>query len=72
MSEEWATCKDLKPEEFDHVTKVQPLIQKATFGAGCFWGTEKFFAKDLQEKFPLGVVSTSTGYMNTDPGSEVE
>lgn len=31
--------------------------QKATFGAGCFWGVEAAFR---QEK---GVISTSVGYM---------
>ncbi|MDM7911544.1 MAG: peptide-methionine (S)-S-oxide reductase MsrA, partial [Methanotrichaceae archaeon] len=32
-------------------------VQKATFGAGCFWGAEAAF-RELK-----GVVSTSVGYM---------
>jgi len=31
----------------------------ATFGAGCFWGTEKFFLKEFKDK----LYSTAVGYM---------
>ena len=34
-----------------------PELQKATFGAGCFWGVEAAFRR------LKGVVSTSVGYM---------
>ncbi|MBI3615362.1 MAG: peptide-methionine (S)-S-oxide reductase MsrA [Candidatus Omnitrophica bacterium] len=37
--------------------QIEPKLQKAAFGAGCFWGVEKIFSK-LD-----GVVSTSVGYM---------
>ena len=36
---------------------MQQGLKKATFGAGCFWGTEKIFSK------VPGVVGTSVGYM---------
>ena len=36
---------------------MDPKLKKATFGAGCFWGVEKIYAK-----IP-GVVSTAVGYM---------
>ena len=36
---------------------TQPLIELATFGAGCFWGTEATFSR------LTGVVKTSVGYM---------
>ncbi|MEM7648599.1 MAG: peptide-methionine (S)-S-oxide reductase MsrA [Cyanobacteria bacterium P01_A01_bin.70] len=36
---------------------TQPLIELATFGAGCFWGTEATFRR------LTGVVKTSVGYM---------
>ena len=34
------------PEKWKH-QKEGSRIELATFGAGCFWGTEKFFAKDF-------------------------
>ena len=36
----------------------------ATFGAGCFWGVEKFFAKDFAKNFPNSILGTSVGFMN--------
>jgi peptide-methionine (S)-S-oxide reductase len=34
-------------------------VELATFGAGCFWGTEKFFRK----QFGANLISTMVGYM---------
>ena len=39
-------------------------MQIATFGAGCFWGTEKFYSKDYAEQNPDSIIATSVGYMN--------
>jgi len=35
------------------------LLQTATFGAGCFWGTQKFFKKQFKE----GIVKSAVGYL---------
>ena len=40
------------------------LSNKACFGAGCYWGTEKFFLKDFgKEKFPGSIKSGAVGFM---------
>ena len=36
----------------------------ATFGAGCFWGTEKYFAKDFAKLYKDAIIATKVGYMN--------
>ena len=42
--------------------------QVATFGAGCYWGTEKYFATDFADKYPKGaIIGTSVGFMSPDP-----
>ena len=42
----------------------------ATLGAGCFWGTEKYFANDFEKKHPGAVLGTSVGFMNPDPNAK--
>jgi peptide-methionine (S)-S-oxide reductase len=48
---------------------ISENIQIATFGAGCFWGTEKYFAKDFAKMFPDGILGTCVGFMNPDPNT---
>jgi len=35
------------------------MAQLATFGAGCFWGTQKFFNKQFKD----GIVKSAVGYL---------
>ena len=42
-------------------------LMVATFGAGCFWGTEKFFAKNFAKNNPGAIIATSVGFMNPNP-----
>ena len=37
-----------------------------TFGAGCFWGTEKYFAKNFANKHIDSIKGTAVGFMNPD------
>lgn len=42
----------------------------ATFGAGCYWGTEKFFCTDFAQKYPDGaIIGTSVGFMSPNPNA---
>ena len=44
--------------------------QLATFGAGCYWGTEKYFAQDFAQRYPPGaIIGTSVGFMSADPNA---
>lgn len=38
----------------------------ATFGAGCYWGTEKFYATEFASKYPDAILGTSVGFMHPD------
>lgn len=38
----------------------------ATFGAGCYWGTEKYFVTNLQKKFPDYLLGYGVGFMSPD------
>ena len=41
-----------------------PNSELATLGAGCYWGTEKYFAHDFEGKHPGAILGTSVGFMN--------
>jgi len=45
-------------------------MELATFGAGCFWGTEKFFACNFAKLHPDCILGTSVGFMNPDPNAK--
>ena len=44
--------------------KISESTQLATFGAGCYWGTEKFYAKDYEKLFPGSILATKVGFMS--------
>lgn len=39
----------------------------ATFGAGCYWGTEKFYIKNFQRIYPGAILGSSVGFMSPNP-----
>ena len=64
--QEWqgGIFEGMKPKNWK--TLVNEKISLATFGAGCFWGTEKFFASDFAKLHPGSILGTSVGFMNPD------
>ena len=58
-----------KKWEFDGGDEGSPASWKhdegkkelATFGAGCYWGTEKFYANEFAQKYPGAILGTSVG-----------
>ena len=57
---------DNSPKNWKHQHGKEEL---ATFGAGCYWGTEKFFAHDFAKLHPGSILDTSVGFMSADPNS---
>lgn len=55
---------DLEADKWALAVTQSDDIRIATFGAGCFWGTEKYFAKDFAQRFPGSIIATQVGYMN--------
>jgi len=53
----WRSIKDMKEGE------------PATFGAGCYWGTEKFYARDFEAKHPGSILASAVGFMSPDPNA---
>lgn len=62
---QWKTTpSDQDPDSW----KPEGNKQLATFGAGCYWGTEKFFATDFAAMYPKGaILGTSVGFMSPNP-----
>ena len=63
--EKWDGGDRKDPNEW----KIEDNYQLATFGAGCFWGTEKYYARDFAKEFPGSILGTSVGFMNPDPNA---
>ena len=62
--EKWVGNQHTNPNNWHNL--VQGNLELATFGAGCFWGTEKFFARDFEKNFPGSILGTAVGYMHPD------
>eukprot|EP01041_Mallomonas_annulata_P011546 gene11546-24157_t len=44
------------------------ISRQVCFGAGCYWGTEKYFKYKFSEKFPNSIASGTVGFMGP-PGA---
>ena len=65
-SEPWlAKANDSSVDQWVNKANEENM-ELACFGAGCYWGTEKYFAKDFEKKFPGSILGTSVGFMNPD------
>ena len=61
----WPTRR-VATRQFVEMPEKEASIATATFGAGCYWGTEKWYAKDFVKDWdaPEGaVLATSVGFM---------
>ena len=66
--EKWDVAEvDITADKWADAVKNTKELRVATFGAGCFWGTEKFFAKDFAKLHPDSIVASAVGYMNPIP-----
>jgi len=57
-----------RDSQWDKISTVPG--EAATFGAGCYWGTEKFFAKDFEKKYPGSIIATAVGFMGPKGAKE--
>ena len=67
----WPTPRTTETE-FAALTRSDGDLDRATFGAGCYWGTERWFANNLETKRPGCVRATSVGFMGPEPPREGE
>lgn len=56
-------------EEFGDASTCKNTAS-AAFGAGCYWGTEKYFRKDFAKLFPKAILSTAVGFMGGDDAAK--
>ena len=64
--EPWLTKPNADKADQFAVRAQEENIELACFGAGCYWGTEKYFAKNFEKMFPGSILGTSVGFMNPD------
>ena len=67
----WPT-KRTPDTEFEAHAESEHNLQRATFGAGCYWGTEKYFADNMETKCPGCVRATRVGFMGPTQPKEGE
>eukprot|EP01036_Dinobryon_divergens_P045028 gene45028-60117_t len=49
--------------ESDEKIPAQVISNKVCFGAGCYWGTEKYFRHNFQSLFPGSIIKGMVGFM---------
>ena len=54
----------VRDSKWKQIDKIEG--ETATFGAGCFWGTEKYLGKDFESKHPGSIKATAVGYMGIE------
>lgn len=55
---------------------ISPILKKqisskATFGAGCYWGCEKFFNTNFNELYPNVISEGKNGFMHPLPNPKI-
>jgi hypothetical protein len=46
------------------ISSIPQITERACFGAGCYWGTEKYFAIDFGRKmYPESIIRGKVGFM---------
>lgn len=58
--------KDVQPEDLvtGDLQVSKPNEELATFGAGCYWGTEKYLATKFLQLHPGSILGHSVGFMS--------
>lgn len=59
LMEKWTGGEvNVNSDEWIDLVNQHENLMICTFGAGCFWGTEKFFAKDYNKNHPNSILGT--------------